>query len=99
MNSLYENLLLFTAKQQQSLSCNICMISHATCMAVWSPIFNTGFNILSVNVGRLKHAGVLVKGFGWELELAHRDCVYSVERDPDDLLTQQVDEVVLAHQQ
>lgn len=42
---------------------------------------------------------LLVQGFGWELELAHRDGVHGVERDPDDLLTQQVDEVVLAHQQ
>ena len=55
----------------------------------WSPIHITHHSQVCL----------LVQGFGWKLKFAHRDGVYSIERDPDDLLTQQVDEVVLAHQQ
>lgn len=41
----------------------------------------------------------LVEGFRREFKLPHRDGVYSVEGYPDNLLTQQINEVVLAHQQ
>lgn len=74
---------------------NFLRISHGTWKA-WV-IFNTGINNLKTFCW--KSSGILVEGFGWELKLAHWDGVNSVERDPDDLLTQQVEEVVLAHQQ
>lgn len=45
------------------------------------------------------NSDILVEGFGWKLKLAHWDGVHSIERDPDYLLTQQVNEVILAHQQ
>lgn len=54
---------------------------------------------ISMLVGRWVGALLLVKWFGRELELAHRDGVHSIEGDSDHLLADQVDEVVLAHQQ
>lgn len=72
------------------LKVNVVMFTHLFVNVLW---VNTNWLLTSWN------SDILVEGFGWKLKLAHWDGVHSIERDPDYLLTQQVNEVILAHQQ